>query len=43
MLDIVRNVVRFFVECLEALRDDDVEQPAWNAQQQRRLDYLSPR
>jgi hypothetical protein len=43
MLDMYRNVVRFFVECLEALRDDDVEPPAWNAEQQRWLDYLSPR
>jgi hypothetical protein len=39
-----RDVVRFFADCLDALRDDDpvaIEQQRYEASRQRWLDYLS--
>ena len=41
MMEFCRNVVRFFADCIDALRDDD-EAPAvrYDQRQQRWLDYL---
>jgi len=43
MLGFCRNVVKFFVDCFDALRDEPIEQPNWHARQQRWLEYLSSR
>jgi hypothetical protein len=40
MLEFCRNVVRFFADCIESLRDDDVVVERYEARQQRWLDYL---
>jgi hypothetical protein len=40
MLKLYRNVVRFFAECIDALRDDDVAVERYEARQQRSHDYL---
>ena len=40
MLEFYRNVVRFFADCIESLRDDDVVVERYEARQQRWLDYL---
>jgi hypothetical protein len=41
MLEFCRNVVRFFSDCIEALRDDEEPAPArFDARQRRWLEYL---
>jgi hypothetical protein len=40
MLEFCRNVTRFFADCIESLRDDDVVVERYEARQQRWLDYL---
>lgn len=43
MLEFCRAVVRFFAECMEALRDDEAEAVGverYDVRQQRWLDYL---
>jgi hypothetical protein len=40
MLEFCRNVARFFADCIEALRDDDVVAERFEARQQKWLDYL---
>jgi hypothetical protein len=40
MLEFCRDVVRFFSDCIDALRDDEVAAEPFDARQRRWLEYL---